>query len=164
MTSVEAPLSSDAYWGRVATAAGIGAVLVAVAYLMFRAAGVGLELETRGNQWVNVGICQLLSNPFSETDYTTNDLPSITLALAISQAFGLSLLGGVVGFLIRLIERPSVWYRWTALGVYLGLGGMVLLQDGSPMAKLGLWVLHSLVVWPALHWVEPALGRLEITR
>ena len=165
MSSVDAQhsLSSDAYWGRVASAAAIATVSVAVAYLVFSAAGVDLDMETKGNQWVNTGISQLFTNPFDDVDYT-DDLPTVTLALAVSQAFGLSLLGGIAGFVLRLFDRPTAWLKWAAIAVYLTLGVLVTMQGDRVGQIVGLWVLHTVVLVPTLRWVLPALGMLNITR
>ncbi len=152
-------LSADAYWGRVASVAAIAAAAVAVAYLIFRGLGFDLQPETKGNQWVNAGFCQLFTNPFSDVDYTSG-LPSVTLTLAVSQAFGMSLLGGIFGYLLKLVARDPVRiYTRSAIAVYLGLGGLVAFQAGSWGTGVGLWVLHTLVLFPALRWVAPALGR-----
>jgi hypothetical protein len=146
----------------VASAAGIAAVAVAIAYLALGAFGVNLEIETKGNQWVNAGFCQLFTNPFDDVDYTA-ELPSITLALAVSQAFGMSLLGGIFGFLLKLSGRePARIYRTSSIAVFLILGVLVSVQAGSWATAVGLWGLHSLVLLPTLRWVVPAIERLHI--
>lgn len=156
------PLTTDAYWGRVASSAGIAAVAVALAYLVLGALGIELQIETKGNQWVNAGFCQLFTNPFDDVDYT-NELPSITLALAVSQAFGMSLLGGIVGFLLRLTGKGSGrTYQAMAVGVYLLLGVLVAFQAGAWATGLGLWVLHTLVLLPGIRWVGPAIDRILV--
>ncbi len=158
----DASLTTDAYWGRVASSAGIAAVAVAVAYLVFGTLGIELKIETKGNQWVNAGFCQLFTNPFDDVDYTT-DLPSITFALAVSQAFGMSLLGGVFGFVLKLSGRDSgKIYRATAILVYVVLGVLVAFQAGTWATGMGLWALHTLVLLPGLRWVGPAIDRIRI--
>ncbi len=158
----EVPLTTDAYWGRVASSAGIAAVAVAAAYLLLGAVGIELQIETKGNQWVNAGFCQLFTNPFDDVDYTS-DLPSITLALAVSQAFGMSLLGGIFGFLLTITGKGSKrTYQATAVGVYLVLGVLVALQAGTWATGLGLWLLHTLVLLPGIRWVGPAIDRIRI--
>ena len=155
-------MTTDAYWGRVASSAGIAAVAVAIAYLSFGALGIELRIETKGNQWVNAGFCQLFTNPFDDVDYTS-ELPSITFALAVSQAFGMSLLGGVFGFLLKLTGRDSRRiYQAAAVGIYLVLGVLVAFQAGTWATGLGLWTLHTLVLLPGLRWVGPAIDRIRI--
>ncbi len=142
--------------------AGMAAVAVAAAYVALRAFGIDLEIETKGNQWVNAGFCQLFTNPFDDVDYTS-ELPSITLALAVSQAFGMSLLGGIFGFILKLSGRDPVRiHRASSIAVYLVLSVLVAFQAGSWATAAGLVTLHTLVLLPTLRWVTPAVARLEI--
>ena len=84
----------------------------------------------------------------------------IPLLLSVAQAFGITLIGAGVAFLIaRRSDDAARIYMWIAVVLFVLMTGNAFVAADGVATAIVLTLMHIAVLVPTLYWVVPALQR-----
>ena len=87
-------------------------------------------------------------------------MAEIPLLLSVAQAFGITLIGAGVAFLIaRRSDDAARIYMWIAVVLFVLMTGNAFVAADGVATAIVLTLMHIAVLVPNLYWVVPALQR-----